>query len=153
MEVRGQLCLWGDDPQYLSDEGLEVLSCWEETNPLTLLGIEPRISGGCYTNRTNLSNMGLLSFSMLCLVASTTGLFLKFCKITIAMNQKLHMTKLFISQEVAKSKELKLFSSVDCMFVMLTVRESSKQSFPLTISLIYESSGVRPASLEAQSKG
>jgi hypothetical protein len=63
------------------------------------------------------------------------------------------MTKLFISQEVAKSKELKLFSSFDCMFVMLTVKESFERPFPVTISLIYESSGVRPVSVEAQSKG
>jgi hypothetical protein len=74
-------------------------------------------------------------------------------KITIALNQELHMTKLFISQEVAKSKDLKLFNSFDCMFVMLTVKEGLKRSFPVTISLIYEYSGVRPASLEAQSKG
>ncbi|PNF34536.1 hypothetical protein B7P43_G10741 [Cryptotermes secundus] len=57
------------------------------------------------------------------------------------------------AKEVAQSKELNLFSSIDCMFVMLTVKESNKRSFPVTISLIYEPSGVRPVSLEAQSKG
>jgi hypothetical protein len=54
---------------------------------------------------------------------------------------------------MAQSKELKLFSSTDCMFVMLTVKEVNERSFTVTISLIYEPSGVRPASLEAQCKG
>jgi hypothetical protein len=84
----------------------------------------------------------------------TPEFFIEFCdKITRAMSQELHLIKLFISQEVAQSKELKLFSSVDCMFMMLTVKENNKRSFPVTISLIYEPSGVRPVSLEAQSKG
>jgi len=48
---------------------------------------------------------------------------------------------------------MKLFSSIDCMFVTLTVQETDHRPFPLTVCLIYEATGARPASLEAQSKG
>jgi len=48
---------------------------------------------------------------------------------------------------------VKLFSSIDCMFVTLTMQETNHRPFPLTVCLIYEATGIRPASLEAQSKG
>lgn len=56
-----------------------------------------------------------------------------------------------LAEEWTKSNRVKLFSSIDCMFVMLTVLDTNER--PLTISLIYEAPGVRPASLEVHSKG
>lgn len=57
------------------------------------------------------------------------------------------------AKEWAEANGVKLFSSIDCMFVTLTVQETNLRPFPLTICLIYEATAVRPASLEAQSKG
>ena len=74
-------------------------------------------------------------------------------KITRAVNQVLDLNELFFSQENGESKGVKLFSSIDCMFVTLTVQETKGRPFPLTVSLIYDVAGARPASLEAQSRG
>ena len=74
-------------------------------------------------------------------------------KITKAVKQVLDLYKLFFSQEQAEANGVKLFSSIDCMFVTLTVQETNRRPFPLTICLVYEATGARPASLEAQSKG
>lgn len=57
------------------------------------------------------------------------------------------------AKEWAEANGVKLFSSIDCMFVTFTVQETNNRPFPLTVCLIYEVTGVRPASLETQSKG
>jgi hypothetical protein len=95
-------------------------------------------------------NQYLLNF-VLYLVAFSISFRELQVKITRDVNQVLHLNKLFFSQEWAKSNGVELFSSIDCMFVTLTVQETNRR--PLTISLMYEATGARPASLEAHSKG